>query len=105
DRLRRRSAAATGRTGRAAGIAGADGGDPRGELGQQRGSAFRRIGGLGLERLRAEGPGAHQKSTGAGTGASTSTRGPTPSFSLIRFSSSSAMSGFSLRKVRTFSLP
>ena len=48
---------------------------------------------------------ADQKSTGAGTGSSRSMRAPTPSFSLMRFSTSLAMSGFSRRKVRTFSLP
>ena len=49
-----------------------------------------------------------QKSTGAGStsiGAVTSSRAPTPSFSLIFFSISSARSGLSRRKLRTFSLP
>src|SRR6478672_2873077 len=54
--------------------------------------------------LVAHGP---QKSTGtSATGsAGLSTCGPTPSFSLIFFSSSSARSGLSRRKVRAFSLP
>ena len=47
-----------------------------------------------------------QKSTGTSeTSAGWSTRGPTPSFSLIFFSISSARSGLSLRKLRAFSLP
>ena len=37
--------------------------------------------------------------------ASSVTTAPTPSFSLIFFSISSAMSGLSRRKLRTFSLP
>ena len=51
---------------------------------------------------------AAQKSTGAGTtsiGAPSSTWAPMPSFSLIFFSISSARSGLSRRKLRTFSLP
>ena len=48
----------------------------------------------------------HQNSTGTSApSAGASTRGPTPSFSLIRFSNSSARSGLSFRKVRAFSLP
>jgi hypothetical protein len=46
-----------------------------------------------------------QKSTGAGSGASSLTRAPMPSFSLIFFSISLARSGLSRRKLRTFSLP
>ena len=50
-----------------------------------------------------------QKSTGAGSGSigvpESSTRAPMPSFSLMRFSISSARSGLSRRNVRTFSLP
>ena len=47
-----------------------------------------------------------QKSTGAGRGStSASSTAPMPSFSLIRFSTSAATSGFSRRNLRAFSLP
>ena len=45
------------------------------------------------------------RSTGTGAMSSASTTAPTPSFSLMRFSISSARSGLSFRKERAFSLP
>jgi hypothetical protein len=56
-------------------------------------------GGLGI------GPRHGQKSMGAGSGSSASSFAPMPSFSLMRFSISSARSGLSLRKARAFSFP
>ena len=71
----------------------------------------RELVGVGRDRAAAVlgGPRSGQKSTGTGSGTigapAESTRAPMPSFSLIFFSSSSARSGLSRRKLRTFSLP